>query len=188
MAYRTHYPTTTFGHDVRRIFFQRHTKHIVCRQEEPILLTLLNQRTGSTASHGRCVIRIVDGVWGAFFICQSRCTGTDSDKRLFLFRSHLGHGQAGCGVGTADQQIHALLVEPLARLAGCDVCFILMVCRYKFNFLAVDLVTKIRYRHLDGFCTCRTIDVSIDTGHIGDKTNLDGITIIAAAGVVSLLA
>jgi hypothetical protein len=121
------------------------------------------------------VSRIVHGVRRALFVGQPGRTGADRDEHFFLFRRHLGHGQAGAGIGAADQHVDTLLVEPFARFRGGNIGLVLVVSGNELDFFSSDYHAGIGNGHFDGLGATGTVDVGVEAGHVGNHADLDGV-------------
>ena len=73
------------------------------------------------------------------------------DEHLVVAAGHLLHGEGGGRPGDVDDQIHALLVEPLIRDRGGDVGLLLVVGEYEFDVLAAELAAPRLDGHSCGF-------------------------------------
>ena len=157
------------------VAFQRRAEGVVGLQEVPALAAGLGHRAAGALGQRGGVVGPVDGGGRALVVGQRRAAGAHRDEQLVLFGGHLGHGQVGAGVRAADQHVHAVGVEPFARLGGGDVGLVLVVGVDQLDLLAADGAARVGDRHLDGFDAALAVDVGVHARHVGDEADADHV-------------
>ena len=159
---------------------QRLAKGVVGRQKEPALATQLHHCLARALGQRHGVIGIVHKIGAALIVGQGRSARAVDDVDLFLLIGHLAHGQTGTGGGAADQHVHALGVEPLARLAGCDIGLVLVVGRQYLDGLAQQLAAKVVHGHLHGQGSALAVHIGIEARHVGDEADANLVLRLSA--------
>ena len=106
----------------------------------------------------------------------------EHDDLVFLF-GHIQHGQCGRRHGHIDNRIHTPRVKPFARLVGCNVGLVLVVCQNQLHLLAQHLATEIINGHLRCGGTAGPRDVGKRTIHVRDQPQPDHVVRNARSGL-----
>src|SRR5690606_9416034 len=155
-------------HHVGGVALKGVAEGVVGREKEPVLATGIHHGGAGAARQCCGVVGVVHGVGGALGVGQVGSCRTHGDEGALLFGGHAGHGQCGTGVGTADQHVDLLFVEPFAGARRGDIGLVLVVGDEQFDLLAVDLATHVLNGHADRVAAGRTVDIGVDPRHVGD--------------------
>ena len=125
-------------------------KGIIGRNEKPRVTALFDQ--GTAGAMGECigVVSPLEAIRRTGLAGEvRRCRSGHQEKPLLLTRDLLDR-QRYRGSRYVDDDVDMVGIDPLARDAGADIGFILMVAGDDLNRRAQNLTAKVLDRHLGG--------------------------------------
>ncbi|MEE9927668.1 MAG: hypothetical protein PBU43_06095 [Microvirgula aerodenitrificans] len=175
MAHRADHLAAHLAHHIAGVLFQRLAEGVVGGQEEPVSGTGLHHCPTGTVGQREGVVGVMDPVRRTFLVGQRGRTGAVVDDDALLLRAELLHADADRRVQQVDDHVHALGVEPFARLGHADIGLVLVVGRHDLDRLAEHLAAEIVDRHLHGRDRALATDGRVHAGHVGQHADLDAV-------------
>ena len=146
---------------------------VVHRDDEPLFLALLQHAFDRCIGHGIGVVGVVHQGRTTVLIGQRCRHRTGVHDHLVALASQAVDGDRNGGVVHVNDQVNALVVEPLARLGGAYIRLVLVVCRHQLDLLAQHRATKVGNRHARRFYRTLTRTIGIQARHVAEHRNLD---------------
>ena len=172
MAHGPHH-LATGGRDERRgVALEGMPECVVGGDEKPAIPTLLHQRLADRRRKAVGVEAPVHAVRRTGFSGEIRGGGAGVDVNGVVRARHLAHGEPHGRIGNVEDEVDALVLDPLPRDVGADVGLVLVVGEDDFDRPAQHLAAVILDRHARGVDRAHAGQIRVQSRLVVEDTEL----------------
>jgi hypothetical protein len=172
MAHRPHYLAAAGHHHRRGVALEGMSEGIVGGDEKPGIPTLLHQCPAGRRRKAVGVEAPVHAVRRTGFSSEIRTGSAGVDVDGVVRARHLAHGEPDGRIGNVEDDVDALVFNPLPGDVGADIGLVLVVGEDDFDRPAQHLAAVILDRHARGVDRAHAGQIRIQSGLVVEDTEL----------------